>query len=69
MKVDEFIRKELKAYGFRVVNGSSGSHRYAYLPGTPGKISVPYHKGRDVPVGTAGSIISQRDEILKKAGR
>jgi len=56
-KPDEVIRK-IKALGYEGPYGGS-KHPILRHPKTGHKISVPYHKGRDIPVGTIRAIIRQ----------
>jgi predicted RNA binding protein YcfA (HicA-like mRNA interferase family) len=59
MKIDELIKK-LKNDGW-FEDRQSGSHKIFKHDSKAGSLSVPYHKGKEVPTGTANS-------ILKKAG-
>ncbi|MDD2444170.1 MAG: type II toxin-antitoxin system HicA family toxin, partial [Desulfotomaculaceae bacterium] len=38
---------------------TSGSHYYYKHPTKPGKISIPYHPGRDLKTKTVNSILRQ----------
>ena len=44
-----------------VFKNQEGSHKHYVHPVKPGKITIPFHKGVDIPVGTEKS-------IRKKAG-
>ncbi|HEV8286849.1 MAG TPA: type II toxin-antitoxin system HicA family toxin [Chitinophagaceae bacterium] len=59
MKVDELIKKVKK--GGWVEERQSGSHKIFKHANKKETLSIPYHKGKDVPTGTAKA-------ILKKAG-
>lgn len=59
MKIDELIKK-LKNDGW-FEDRQSGSHKIFKHRSKLETLSVPYHKGKEVPTGTAIS-------ILKKAG-
>ena len=59
MKVQELV-KQVKGAGWVEVR-QSGSHKIFEHPSKKDKLSIPFHKGKDVPTGTAKA-------ILKKAG-
>jgi len=56
-KPQEVIRK-LKALGFEGPFGG-GRHVVMRHPHTGKKISIPIHKGRDIPVGTLRAILRE----------
>jgi len=59
MKCDELFKK-LKKNGWKEVR-QKGSHKILRKDGENNTIVFPYHRGKEVPTGTAKS-------ILKKAG-
>ncbi len=59
MKVQELI-KLIKNSGWIEVR-QSGSHKIFKHPNKKETLSIPFHKGKDIPMGTLNS-------ILKKAG-
>jgi len=52
------VVKKLRKLGFDGPYGG-GKHVFMRHPQTRMKISVPIHKGRDIPVGTLGAILRQ----------
>ena len=52
------VVKKLRSLGFDGPYGG-GKHVFIRHPQTGMKISVPIHKGRDIPVGTLGTIVRQ----------
>jgi len=52
------VVKKLRKLGFDGPYGG-GKHVFMRHPQTRMKISVPIHKGRDIPVGTLGAIVRQ----------
>ncbi len=57
MKGLELVRK-LEADGWYVV-AQKGSHKQYKHPTKQGKVTVPIHKGKDIPIGTLKSIFKQ----------
>ena len=57
MKVNEVI-KLIKADGW-VQTSSKGSHLHFTHPTKPGKVTVPYHAGKEVGKGLLNSILKQ----------
>ena len=47
MKSAEVVRR-LKAEGWNELPGKKTSHRQFKHPNRPGKVTVPFHKGRDI---------------------
>ena len=56
MNADE-VERILQHYGFELVS-QKGSHRKWRSAGEELQVIVPYHKGRDLPVGTSRSIMT-----------
>lgn len=52
------IERELLAAGW-VFQSQNGSHRHYTHPDKPGKVTIPFHKGKDLPKGTANAIRKQ----------
>ena len=52
------VIRKLRQLGFAGPFGG-GRHVFMRHPETRGKISVPVHQGRDIPVGTLAAIIKQ----------
>ncbi len=52
------VVSKLRKLGFDGPYGG-GKHIFMRHPQTGMKISVPIHKGRDIPVGTLGAIVRQ----------
>lgn len=59
MKIDELVRKLVKDGWFEV--RQTGSHKIFKHITKEGSLSIPYHRGKEVPTGTLKA-------ILKKAG-
>lgn len=57
MKCDELFRK-LKKEGWKQVR-QKGSHKVLRKEGSPETIVFPYHKGKEMPTGTANRIMKQ----------
>lgn len=57
MKCDELFRK-LKKEGWKQVR-QKGSHKVLRKEGIPKTIVFPYHKGKEMPTGTANRIMKQ----------
>lgn len=55
LKADEVLRI-LRRHGFYLVS-QTGSHQKWRSAETRKQVIVPYHKGRDLPLGTIRSII------------
>lgn len=54
----EKVVKALGRAGFRVIH-QRGSHVYLRKDDAPALVTVPVHKGKDLPVGTLASILRQ----------
>ena len=54
------VEKILKRYGFRLV-GQKGSHRKWRNDERGLQVVVPYHKSRDLPLGTLRNILVNAD--------
>ena len=52
------IEKILKEDGWEY-SYTSGSHYYYIHPTKPGKVSIPYHSGKDLKIKTISSILKQ----------
>ncbi|MDD2212498.1 MAG: type II toxin-antitoxin system HicA family toxin [Clostridia bacterium] len=52
------IEKIIKEDGWQYLY-TKGSHRYYIHPTKPGKITIPYHPGKDLKTKTANSILKQ----------
>jgi len=57
MKCDELFKK-LKKNGWKEVR-QKGSHKILRKDGEKRSIVFPYHRGKEVPTGTANSILKQ----------
>jgi predicted RNA binding protein YcfA (HicA-like mRNA interferase family) len=57
MKCDELFKK-LKKNGWKEVR-QKGSHKILRKEGNTNTIVFPYHRGKEVPTGTAKSILKQ----------
>jgi predicted RNA binding protein YcfA (HicA-like mRNA interferase family) len=57
MKCDELF-KLLKKNGWKEVR-QKGSHKILRKEGVKNTIVFPYHRGKEVPTGTANSILKQ----------
>ena len=57
MKCDELLKK-LKKAGWRQIR-QKGSHKILRNEGSPETIVLPYHRGKEVPTGTANRILKQ----------
>lgn len=57
MKCDELL-KLLKKNGWKQVR-QKGSHMILRKEGERGLITFPYHRGKEVPTGTANAILKQ----------
>ena len=55
MKAAEVVRR-LKADGWHELSGKKTSHRHFKHPSKPGKVTVPFHKGKDINPFTVKSI-------------
>ena len=62
MRASEVVRA-LEKDGWREVS-SRGSHRNFKHPDKPGKVTVPMHGSRDLPMGTVRSIERQSGLVL-----
>ncbi|MEM9157300.1 MAG: type II toxin-antitoxin system HicA family toxin [Cyanobacteria bacterium P01_F01_bin.33] len=54
------VEKILTRYGFELVS-QKGSHRKWRNPNRNLQVVVPYHKGRDLPLGTLRNILVNAD--------
>jgi predicted RNA binding protein YcfA (HicA-like mRNA interferase family) len=54
------VVRALERAGFRVTH-RRGSHVYLRRGDASGLVTVPVHKGRDLPVGTLAAILRQAD--------
>lgn len=52
------LEREVLSDGWRF-ESQKGSHRQYTHPTKPGKVTIPFHKGRDLPKGTVQSIRKQ----------
>lgn len=52
------IEKLIKEDGWKY-SYSTGSHYYYIHPTKPGKITIPYHPGKDIKTKTVNSILNQ----------
>lgn len=52
------LEREILAIGWRL-EAQRGSHRQYSHPSKPGKVTIPFHKGKDLPKGTVNSIRKQ----------
>lgn len=52
------IEKLIKEDGWKY-SYSTGSHYYYIHPTKPGKITIPYHPGKDINTKTVNSILNQ----------
>ena len=50
------LERIIKRRGWRCV-GQRGSHRYYRHPHLPGKVVIPFHKGKDIGIGLAHRIL------------
>lgn len=57
MKCDELLKK-LKKAGWREIR-QSGSHKLLRKEGSSESIVFPYHRGKEIPTGTANRIMKQ----------
>ncbi|MDQ6757070.1 MAG: type II toxin-antitoxin system HicA family toxin [Bacteroidota bacterium] len=57
MKVRDVI-KAIEKDGWHEV-AQAGSHKQYKHPVKKGKVTIPYHKGKDIPIGTLKSIFKQ----------
>jgi predicted RNA binding protein YcfA (HicA-like mRNA interferase family) len=57
MKCDELLKK-LKKAGWRQIR-QNGSHKILRNDHSPETIVLPYHRGKEVPTGTAKRILKQ----------
>lgn len=57
MKAKEII-KILEADGWYEKN-QKGSHKHFLHPTKKGKVTVPEHRSKDIPIGTAKNILKQ----------
>lgn len=57
MKCDELLKK-LKKAGWRQIR-QKGSHKILRNEESPETIVLPYHRGKEVPTGTANRILKQ----------
>ena len=51
------LERLLRKYGFELVS-QKGSHRKWRNPETHSQVIVPYHSGKDLPVGTLRNILT-----------
>ena len=52
------LEREILAAGW-CFDSQKGSHRQYSHPTKPGKVTIPLHKGKDLPKGTINSIRKQ----------
>jgi predicted RNA binding protein YcfA (HicA-like mRNA interferase family) len=52
------MEKEIIDDGWHL-NSIKGSHHHYKHPAKPGKVTIPFHPGRDLPAGTVNSIRKQ----------
>ena len=52
------MEREVLGAGWRF-ECQKGSHRQYSHPDKPGKVTIPFHKGKDLPKGTVHSIRKQ----------
>ena len=52
------LEREILAAGWRF-DSQKGSHRQYVHPSKVGKVTIPFHKGKDLPKGTVNSIRKQ----------
>lgn len=57
MKCDELLKK-LKKAGWRQIR-QKGSHKILRRGDSPETIVFPYHRGKEIPTGTANRIMKQ----------
>ena len=57
MRAEE-MEKLIKADGWMFKN-QKGSHRHYIHPTKPGKVTIPFHSGKDLNKRTADSILKQ----------
>ena len=57
MKCDKLF-KMLKQHGWREIR-QKGSHKILSKDGVDGILVFPYHRGKEVPTGTANRILKQ----------
>lgn len=53
-EIENIIKKDGWRYTY-----TTGSHYYYEHPTKPGKVSIPYHKGKDTKTKTVNSILKQ----------
>jgi predicted RNA binding protein YcfA (HicA-like mRNA interferase family) len=53
-EIEKIIKKDGWKYSY-----TAGSHHYYKHPTKPGKVSIPYHSGKDIKVKTVNSILRQ----------
>ncbi len=53
-EIESIIKKDGWEYSY-----TTGSHYYYKHPAKPGKVSIPYHKGKDLKTKTVDSILKQ----------
>lgn len=52
------MEREVLDDGWRF-ESQKGSHRHYTHPTKPGKVTIPFHKGKELPKGTVNSIRKQ----------
>lgn len=65
MTSEEVIKRLREAGWQEKLPKKSGSHRHYIHPDKPGKVTVPEHKGRDIPIKTLKSIEDQSGVKLR----
>ena len=53
-EIEKLIKEDGWEYSY-----STGSHYYYIHPTKPGKITIPYHPGKDIKTKTVNSILNQ----------
>lgn len=64
----ERVVKALTRAGFRIVH-RRGSHVYLRKGDAPALVTVPVHKGKDLPLGTLASILRQAGMTAEELAR
>ena len=52
------LEREILAIGWKF-DSQKGSHRQYFHPSKSGKVTIPFHKSKDLPKGTVNSIRKQ----------
>lgn len=65
MTATEVIKKLCQEGWQEKLPRKKGSHRQFVHPTKPGKVAVPMHKGKDIPIGTLRAIEEQSGVSLR----